>query len=311
MDYNKVAHFVRVVELGGFTAAARAAGLPKSSVSRAVALLEQELGVRLLNRTTRQVALTEAGQSYYDAVSGSVASIDEAGALAREHGAAPRGSVRLTAPPDVAALPEVITALHRAYPGVRVELSLTSRYVDLVAEGYDLALRAGTLESSSLIARRIGAAELKLMASPDYLQRRGRPTSLEELPSHDWVLFRAANGRATLALRGPDGKREVTVTGRLIADDMSFCRRAAEAGAGIALLPIHALNGRAASPLLEQVLPGWTGGDGAISVVLPSARYVPARVALVRDYLVEHLGQAFAPAPRGGKGRPEGTRAKR
>lgn len=294
MDFNRVAVFVRVVRAKSFTGAAAGLGLPRSSVSRSVAQLEQELGVRLLHRTTRQLALTEVGQAYFDSVSASVATIEEADAAAREHGSEPRGTVRLTAPPDFDGLGTTLADFKRKYPGIRVELTMTSRYVDLVSEGVDLALRAGRLEDSSLIARRIGTAELALMAAPSYLRSRGRPHGVDDLADHDFVLYRASGGRATLQLSGPEGRRSVEVTGSLVADDMSFCRRAVEAGAGIGLLPLLGLAPSLAAKKLEKVLPGWSHRSAALHVVLPTSQHVPSRVALLRDYLVAHISKQLA-----------------
>lgn len=294
MDYNRVALFVRVVKAGSFTGAAATAGLPKSSVSRSVSRLEQDLGVRLLQRTTRKLALTEAGQAYYDAVSPSFTVIEEADTAARAHGAEPRGTIRVSAAPDFGALASALAQFCRQYPKIRVELSVTSRYVDLVTEGFDLAIRAGRLADSSLVARRIAASETGLMAAPAYLRKRGRPRTVAELPEHDWVLYRAAGGRATLTLTGPEGEQSVEVTAALVADDITFCRMAVESGAGLALLPVHIAAESLAAGKLEQVLPRWTHGGSALFVVLPTSRQVPARVALLRDFLVEHLGNQLA-----------------
>lgn len=290
MDYNRVALFVRVIKAGSFTGAAAAAGLPKSSVSRSVSRLEQELGVRLLQRTTRKLALTEAGQAYYDAVSPSFATIEEADTAARAHGAEPRGAIRVSAAPDFGALASTLALFSRQYPKIRVELSITSRYVDLVTEGFDLAIRAGRLPDSSLVARRIATTETGLMAAPSYLRQRGRPRSIAELSGHDWVLYRATGGRATLTLTGPDGEQSFEVAASLVADDITFCRLAVESGAGLAMLPVHIAAESLAAGKLEQVLPRFTYGGASLFVVLPTARHIPTRVALLRDFLVEHLG---------------------
>lgn len=292
MDINRVALFVKVVIAGGFTAAADDLHLPKSSVSRSIALLEDELGVRLLQRTTRKVTLTEAGQHYFDAVSASISALEIAGEAARDHGVEPRGVVRLTAPPDIASLADIVARFTRKHPLVRLEVSITSRYVDLVAEGFDLAVRAGKLSDSSLIARRVGPAEMALMAAPAYLRRRGRPKSIDDLPAHDWVLYRANDGHSTLTLTGPDGvNHAVDVRGNVVIDDLSLCRRAVEAGAGLALLPIHTLIDALATGAIEHVLPGYSNGAASVYVLMPTSKYVPARVALVRDYLVETLAK--------------------
>jgi DNA-binding transcriptional LysR family regulator len=294
VDYNRIALFVRVVRAGSFTAAAAEVGLPKSSVSRSVSRLEQELGVRLLQRTTRKLALTDAGHSYYESVRENVAALESAEEAARAHGAAPTGIVRMTAAPDFVTFAPLLAQFQRQYPGIRLDLTLTSRVVDLVSESVDLAVRAGRLPDSSLIARRIGSTDGALMASPDYLRRRGRPRSFAELVSHEWVLYRAAAGRTSLTLEGPGGPQTLEVQGAQVADDMAFCCAAAEAGAGIALLPIPTAHAALVAGRLELVLPAWRHTGGSVFVVLPSGRQVPARVALLRDFLIERLGRELA-----------------
>ena len=301
MDYNRVALFVRVVRAGSFTGAGHSVGLPKSSISRSVSQLETELGVRLLQRTTRKLSLTDAGQAYFDAVQSAVSGLDEADAAVRELGAEPRGRVRITAPPDTGAfdLAGLIARCSRKYPAIRLELSLSSRMVDLVAEGFDLAIRAGRLNDSSLVARRVGVTESAIFAAPAYLRRRGRPKTLADLSAHDWVLYRAHDGRATVRLQGPDGERAFEATGTLIADDLGFCLAAAEAGVGLVLMPVPVAVPAVRAGRLEHVMPGWTHGGNALWVVTPSARYLPARVAVVRDYLVDALTRKIAACSAG------------
>lgn len=291
MDYNLVALFARVARAGSFTKAAAELGLPKSSASRGVARLERELGVRLLQRTTRKLVLTEAGHAYYDSIRRAVSAIDEADEAARELGSEPRGLVRVTAPTDLGTpdLAVVLAQFTRKYPGIRVEMSFTTRHVDLVAEGFDMAIRAGKLEDSSLIVRRIGSSEAALFAAPSYLRRRGRPKTVEELANHDWVLYRPHAGRSTFHLSGPDGEKDIEVTGPILADEFTFCRAAAEAGAGIVFLPIPLAADAAYAGRLEQVMPDWVLPGGTINLVFPSSRQIPTRVTLLRDVLVEHL----------------------
>ncbi|MBL9038078.1 MAG: LysR family transcriptional regulator [Archangium sp.] len=291
MDYNHVALFVQVVKSGGFTAAAHELGIPKSSVSRTIALLEQNLGVRLLQRTTRKVTLTDAGTAFYEAVKAPISTMAEADALAREHGSEPRGLVRLTVAPEFGQLPQTLTAFTRKHPGVRVELSVTSRFVDLVGEGFDLAIRAGKLDDSTLIARRIGSAAAVVMAAPSYLRRKGRPKTVEALAAHDWVLYRGVAGKGTVQLTGPEGAKSLEVISALSSDDLSFCRKAVIAGAGLGLMPVHTAADSISRGELERVLPGWASEGASVYVVLPSNRFVPARVALLRDFLVEQLSK--------------------
>jgi DNA-binding transcriptional LysR family regulator len=240
------------------------------------------------------VVPTAAGLAYYDAVAPAVAHLDEADDAARAHGAAPRGLVRLTVPPDLQGLPQALSELLRRHPGLRIEVDISSRSVDLVGEGFDLAIRGGRLEDSSLIARRVGTAVLKLCASPAYLRRRGRPKTLADLTDHALIVRRAVGGRSTLGLTDKSGAAvTVDVTGALVVDDIGFCRVAAEAGAGITLLPSFTLDRAVADGRLEVVLKDLHQEGASLAVVMPSARQVPARVAVVRDFLVETLSKEF------------------
>src|SRR5262249_39669885 len=248
--------FVRVAEAASFTGAARLCGLPKSSVSRAVAALERELGVRLIQRTTRRLQLTEAGRAYYESVSRALSGIDEAPAAVSELQGAPRGPVRITAPADLGhwLLAPTLARFAMRYPEVRLEVSLTQRLVDLVHEGFDLALRIGKLADSRLVARPLGSVRAGIFAAPPYLKRRDRPASVAELAERDCLLFRGVAGRAVWQLVGPAGRQAIEVRGTITADDNQFIREAAAAGKGLTLLPIFACSGREKRDL-RRVLP--------------------------------------------------------
>ena len=181
--------------------------------------LEAELGVRLLQRATRHLGLTDAGQRFSERVRGALAEFDEASATARELGSEPRGTIRMTAPPGAAAfgLADAIAAFTRQYPSITVDVEMSPRMVELVSEGFDLALRAGRLADSSLIARKVGTTDLALLASPTYLKRRGRPGSPSELTDHDCVLFRGRNGRASWCCARTTAKRSSTYGARSAA----------------------------------------------------------------------------------------------
>jgi DNA-binding transcriptional LysR family regulator len=294
IDLNKVAAFVRVVEAGSFTKAARSLGVPKSSVSRQVAQLEEALGVRLLQRTTRSLHPTEAGTAYFDRVSRALVGVEEASATIADLQASVRGVVRVTAPVDVGVwlLAEPVAAFTRKHPGVQVDLVLTGRVVNLVEEGIDLALRAGALSDSSLVARRLAPLEGGLFASAKYLARRGVPRRLEDLAKHDVIMFRPVNGRATLKMIGPDGDVSVDVTGPVGADDLSFVRQAMLAGLGIGLVPAFHCRGKEPGGKLRAVLPQYRMRSSPFHLVYPSARYLPQRVTLLRDHLLAALGGA-------------------
>ncbi len=294
MDLNRVAAFVRVIHQGSFTAAARALGLPKSSISRSVAQLEQDLGVRLLHRTTRQLHLTEAGAAFFERVEHALRDIDEATATAADTQAELRGPVRVTAPVDLGvwSLAPIVARFVRKHPQIRVELVLTGRIVDLVAEGVDLAVRAGPMRDSSLIARRVGALRSSIYASPKYLARRGVPQTVEELSHHACVLFRATAGKATWELTHVGGKAEsAVVTGAIAADDMSFVRKAVIGGSGLGILPEFLCARAEQRGLLVRVLGDWAMVGGVLHLAYPSARFVPQRVVVLREYLIRSLGK--------------------
>lgn len=301
MDYNDVPLFVHVVEAGGFSAAARALGREKSAVSRGVARLEQELGVRLLQRTTRKLALTDAGQAFYQRVRGAVAGLDEAAGEARELGSEPRGVVRMTAPMDAHTLQlaTIITRFATKYPQIHVELVLTGRALDLVAEGIDLALRAGKLVDSTLVAKRVAASELRLFAAPAYLRRAGTPKRLPDLKQHACVLYRPRTpGRASWVFSGPAGEESVDVRGPIAADDVTFLAQAAAAGGGVALLPLEVARHFVEQRQLALVLPEYRVDGGAVYLVMPSAAFVPARVLLLRDFLFKELQKLMSASAR-------------
>jgi DNA-binding transcriptional LysR family regulator len=295
VDLNRIAVFARVVEAGSFTAAAAALGVRKSSVSRSVAALEETLGIRLLQRTTRRLSLTDAGAAYYARARDALAGLEEARRAASSVGAEARGVVRITAPVDLAGdLGKVTSAFVRAHPAVRVEVSLTSRFADLVKEGFDLAVRAGPLVDSSLLARKLGETEIGLFASPAYLDRAGRPRRLSDLARHDCILYRAAGATAVWRLSGPRGEEEVSVRGGVETDEYAFVRASAREGAGIAFTPIGMVASLVEGGDLERVLPRYALRGAPVHIVWPSRGFEPAAVRLLRDALVEALAPTLA-----------------
>src|SRR5512137_381587 len=294
VDLNRVRVFLRVVEAGSFTAAAAALGVRKSSVSRSVAALEAELGIRLLQRTTRRIHLTDAGRAYHDRARDALAGLEEARQEVSALGAAPRGVVRVTAPVDLAgAIAEVTDRFVRAFPDVRVEVSLTARVVDLVREGFDLAVRAGVLADSSLLARRLGDTDLGLYASPAYLEAAGRPRRLADLERHECVLYRAGGTAATWRLSGPRGEEQVHVRGRIDADEFEFVQAMVLAGSGIGLAPVFRLAPLVEAGELERVLPRLVQRGASVHVVWPSRRFEPAAVVRYRQALEASLPRAL------------------
>jgi DNA-binding transcriptional LysR family regulator len=309
MDLNLVRTFSRVVEAESFTAAARSLGVRKSSVSRAVSRLEEQLGARLLERTTRQVKLTVTGRVYYDSAIRALAALTDAEQFVAESQGEPRGIVRLSVPlaADRGCLSEIVARFTESYPAIRVEVSFTDRVVDLVGEGFDLALRGsrnGRLQGQSLIARKVAQMSLWLLAAPSYLKSRRLPRRPADLRNLDFILYaRGGNTFKTLELMGPRGLEPVEVTGVLSSDDALFIRELVLRGAGVTLMVPRMEDLR--SGALVRVLPDYEVPDLTISVVMPSNRHLPRRVALFRDALIEGfkrvpgaLNESLASAPR-------------
>jgi DNA-binding transcriptional LysR family regulator len=289
VDLNDVVAFVRVAEGSGLTPAARALGVPKSTVSRALARLERHLGVRLVQRTTRALALTEAGRAYYDRVRGAVAGVLDATSDVVDMGQEPRGTIRVTSPADLgeALLAEAVARFSETYREVQFEVVITTRVVDIVAEGFDLALRVAPMGDSSLVARRVGAADAGLFASKDYLAKHGTPSTLADLASHEIIRFRQFGPH--VVMQGPKGVEEsFTLAGPIQADELLFVQRMAALGAGIAVLPIFfsSCAEAAARGGLVRILPEWALRGPVVHLVAPSARHEPRRVRLFREFLL-------------------------
>jgi DNA-binding transcriptional LysR family regulator len=296
MDLNQISTFVRVVNSGTFTAAATALGLPKSSVSRGVAALEEALGVRLLQRTTRKLSLTEAGRQYFQQVRAALGGLEQAASDAVDLGSAPRGMVRITAPADFGEgmFSDIVADFARRYPGIQLDVVLTGRRVNLVEEGFDLAVRAGKLEDSTLVARKVAGADLGLYGAPSYLDLRGRPKRFADLTKHDCVLHRSARGVLPWRLTGPRGPELVSVSGTVTADSFQFVRGMVIGGVGIGLLPDFGIDEDIARGALERILPSYGLRGGALYVVTPPLHHMPARVALLRAHLIAELSRRMA-----------------
>jgi len=269
--------FVRVVEHKSMSGAARQLGVPKSTISRAIARLEDGLRVRLFQRTTRSLAPTDAGQALYAEV--------------LPHVDALRAATSVLTPNDVGTLllADVIGRFCQRYPEVQVEVVLTPRTVDLVAEGIDVAVRAGVLRDSSLVAKKIADTELRLFAAPTYLARRGTPRTAADLATHDAVLFRAKNGHAKWTLECRAEKSTVDVKGCISGDDFAFLLAATVSGAGIALLPRFTAEAELRAGRLVRVLPTHTASAGAMYIVHASSKHLPRKIAVFRDFVIEAI----------------------
>lgn len=291
MDLERLSVFVAVADTASFSLAAKKLGVPKSTVSRRIARLEQDLGVALLHRTTRHVALTTAGRGLYDRAAPALRALREAAGDLPEQDDEPAGLVRLTAPVDAGTLflADVLARFVRRHPRVRLDVHLTNRVVDLVGEGFDLALRAshGRMRDSTLVFRRVAMAISRLFAAPAYLANRGTPRSPADLAGHDWVVFRPAP--RGLRLEGPGEVFPVTPSGPIVCDDFFFLREALVGGAGIAFASELLVAEDVEAGRLVRVLPAWGIPSGTLSLVWPATRHLPRKVAALRDFVLESL----------------------
>ena len=293
-DLNDMLYFAEVVDRGGFAAAGRALNVPKSKLSRRVAELEARLGVRLLQRTTRKLSLTTAGELYHRhcvSVREEAEAAEEAVAVVQSE---PRGTIRVTCPVTLAqtTVGPLIPLFLQQHPQVRLHMQVSNRVVDLVQEGVDVALRVRpTLDDSgSLIVKNLGASQSLLVATPAQLQRHGRPHMAEDLHNLATVAMSAGDGRASWTLIGPGG-REYEFQHRPVytADDLLTLKYAVLKGTGMCVLPDYLCRRELRIGELEQVLPGWAPRPGVIHAVFPSRRGLVPAVRCFLDFLGEHV----------------------
>ncbi|MCB1759065.1 MAG: LysR family transcriptional regulator [Gammaproteobacteria bacterium] len=295
IDLNAMVVFARVVDAGSISAAAREMGQPKSTVSRRVRQLEEELGVRLLQRTTRSLKLTELGAAFYERCKRVEAEADEAErsvSAGQEH---PRGILRISAPVEtgLTRLGTLIADYSAQYPEVNVVIDLSNRYVDLVEEGYDLAIRAGKLEDSSLVARRLGASRLLVCASPAYLGCHDTPRTPEALKQHRIALYGNLLQRQTFLFRGPSGIASIQLDPDHCANSMMVLRDLAKAGFGITLIPDSHAEQDLQQGLLVELLQEWKLPQHGVYAVYPSPRHLTPKVKSFLDFLSAKLVLRF------------------
>ena len=294
LDLNDVAMFVQVVRCGSFAEASRRLGVKPNTLSRRVQQLEAQLGARLMQRSTRKLALTSAGQAFHDRCATAVDGLVGAGQELMSGGQEPSGLVRVAAPADIFDFfqMEWLAEFLEAHPQVRVEFVLSDARSDLIADRIDIAIRGGPLEDSGLFARRLlGPGNDVLVASPSYIAAHGAPASLQELQHHDCLIFGHPSGRATWRLTGPDGaEAEVQVAGRFSANTAQALRKATLAGLGIAQLPSTMTRRELRSGLLVPVLPQYHRQGHGVSLVYTSRRHLPLAVSRFIDLMVRKMG---------------------
>lgn len=286
--------FLLVADSGSFSVAAERSRQSKGSVSKQIKQLEEDLGVRLLQRTTRRVSLTDTGRAYLQRCREALGLLEEAEREAGHETAQARGQLRVNAPMSfgVRHLAPLLADYRAAHPDVAVELSLNDRRVDLVEEGYDLAIRIGVLEDSSLVARRLADCRMVVCAAPNYLARRGRPSTPDDLLEHDCLCYSYTFQGETWPLVGADGKRvAIRPRGPLIANNGDALAVAAVSGMGIVLQPSFIVAPDLRAGRLERVLPGYEVPTLQVSALYAPGRYLPLKVRSFIDFLAAR----FAP----------------
>jgi DNA-binding transcriptional LysR family regulator len=291
MVLDELLIFTKVVEAGSFTAAAKKLGLPKSTVSQKVARLEVRLGVRLLHRSTRQVRPTEIGAAYHDRCARSLAEIEEAELALTHAQQLPQGLIRMTAPVEFSMnyLGPLIAEFVGLYPQVQIDIEVTSRVVDLIEEGVDLAVRANPGPASSLISRKLLMMEKRLYCSPAYQGSRGQPREPADLKRHSCLSFPSEGRPAEWTLSSATGKMTLPVSGSVRANNFTVLRDAAIAGAGIALLPSYLCRDAIHHRQLVLVVPEWKPEDVPFCLVYPTRRYLSSRLRAFIDFAAERL----------------------
>ncbi len=294
-NLSALAVFARVVEAGGFSAAARQLGLSKSAVSKQVSRLEDRLGARLLNRTTRRLSTTEVGAAFYQRCQRIVAEVEEAElAVSRLHGE-PRGTLRVNAPMSFGILhvAPALPGFMALHPELRVDMVLNDRQVDLIEEGFDVAVRIARLTDSSLIARKLAPLRQAVCATPEYWRRHAMPARPEDLAGHNCLLYTYLPNPGEWRFRGPEGPFTVSISGNLRVNNGDALKEAALGGLGVFLGPTFIVGEELRDGRLEAGLEEFAENEGAIYAVFPHSRHLSAKVRAFVDFLAER----FAPSP--------------
>jgi DNA-binding transcriptional LysR family regulator len=281
--------FATVVDQGGFTDAARKMGISKSAVSKHISALEARLGARLLNRTTRRVSPTEIGLAYYERARRVLNDAGEADALVTSMQAAPSGVLRISVATDfgVNHLSPVIGDFLQEYPDITVNMVLNNRYVELISEGFDMAVRIGELEDSSLRARRLTDTTRRLIAAPSYFSQHGRPRAIDDLNDHRLLHYSSQSGGAVWRITAPSGERhQIRSAGWLTVNDGQSLLNACIAGLGIAYLPAFLYHDAMRRGLVEDAIPGLPAEVQGIYAVYPPGRFTQPKVRAFIDFLV-------------------------
>jgi DNA-binding transcriptional LysR family regulator len=293
--FQALSVFVAVVEKGSFAAAAADLGISRNMASRHVMALEDHLAARLVNRTTRRVSLTSLGTAYFERAKAILADLAAADCEASLQSLTPRGRLRVNAPVAFGRrhVAPGLKAYMDRFPEVELELTLNDRFVDLIDEGYDLAVRIGRLTDSSLIARQLGEIETVACAAPDYLAARGTPQHPSDLAGHDCLGYAYATSRNVWSFAGPEGDVEVKVKPRLWSNNGDALTAAAVAGCGIVPQPVFLVRDALLDGRLRRILTGYRLPTLGVYAIYPHSRQLSLRVRT----FIDHLVAQFSPPP--------------
>lgn len=292
MDLNEVAIFIKVVQVGSFSQAAKQLGMPNSTVSSKVSSLEKRLGTTLITRTTRRLNVTPAGLAYFKKCLQGLEEIkageDEIAATQGE----PQGLLRVTAPVELGGtiLPPIVCDYRSKFPKVSVEVILTDRRVELLTEAVDLAIRAGELKDSTLIGKKLGQSSFIPFASPKYIKQNGQPNHPRDLKNHQCLHFTPL-GSEVWKLTGPKGSLNVAVPGQVIINDLTMLKALTIAGTGISLLPSFFCSQEVSSGKLVRILSGWQTAPSPVHFVYPAQKFVSSKLSAFINLATEPIKQ--------------------
>ncbi len=292
IDKNAMALYVKVVENHSFSKTAQRENVPVSTVSRKISELEKALGVRLLERSTRQLRMTEIGQDYYERCRRGLEEFETANLMVTDQQARVSGRLRVSVPPsisDVLIIP-LIDAFQAIYPNVIVSCLVTDRHVNHIEDGIDISLRVGDLQESSLVARRLLRFRSVLVASPDYIEKAGAPGHPNELALHAVIAFSGWEPSITWELENNGATHKISVQPRIAINDYAGVQGAVISGLGISEIPSLVCGQHLRDGRLVEVLPGWQFAPNTLSVVYPSNRNLSRLVRLFKDFCVERIG---------------------
>jgi DNA-binding transcriptional LysR family regulator len=291
--FSSMRMYVAVVDGGSFASAADKLDISRAMVSKQIQKLEEHLGTRLLNRTTRRLSLTETGREFYERSTQIMTDVEEAEQVAGQMNRTPQGVLRVTIPLSYGQhrLATIIGDYTQAYPKVQLDISLSDRKVDLIEDGFDLAVRIGVMPQSDLIARKIGGVRSIVCASPTYIARHGAPQAPTELSSHACLGYTLTGSGADWRFETPDGPLVVPIAGPIRADNGDIIRLAALSGAGILFQPHFIVGDDLAAGRLIQLLPEWQSAELGVYAVYPSRKHLSAKVRTFVDFLAAALDQ--------------------